>query len=116
MPFNSLICSFPPMIQAKYGRSGKWDRSNSFFSSNGGSSNGNKRPPSSKGGFGGFDSGFDGSKPRESSSELVFFSTGKSFASYPLDYPIMPQKNSTAEALKNTMIPSEVKCDTIIIH
>lgn len=104
LKYNGLIHSISPNVQFKQGKQGKWYKSNSFFSNNGGSSNGNKGP-----GNGNFKDGFDGSKPVRSTSELFFFSTGKSFASYPLNHPIVPQKNSPAAALENIMIPSEVK-------
>ena len=105
--FKNLSLHFPSLIQAKYGRSGKWGRNTTFISNRGGSSNSNRTKGSSSSGLGGFDDGFDGSKPR-ASSELLFFSTGKSFASYPLDHQNLQTKPDPNEALKTMMKPAEV--------
>lgn len=106
---NNLRRHFPSLIQAKHGRSGKWARHPGFISSRGGSSgnSSNRSHGSSSGGLGGFDDGFDGPKPR-SSSELLFFSTGKSFASYPLDHHNIKPKPDPTEALKTMIKPAEV--------
>lgn len=105
---NNLKRQFPSLIQAKHGRSGKWVRHPAFTSNRGGSSgNSNRSNGSSSGGLGGFDSGFDGSKPR-ASSELLFFSTGKNFASYPLDHHNLQPKPDPNEALKTMIKPVEV--------
>lgn len=102
---NRCSGSFPSLILAKNGRIGKWSRPSNFTPNNGGSSN-------SSGNFGNFSGGsgdgYDGSKPR-SSSELLFFSTGKSFASYPLDQQVLNPKNVMMDALKTMMKPWEVK-------
>ena len=102
--------SFPSLILAKNGRIGKWSRPNNFSPNNGGSSSGN-----GNGNFGSFNNGgssggdgFDGNSKPRSSSELLFFSTGKSFASYPLDQQILNPKNVMIEALKAMMKPWEV--------
>ena len=99
-----LTLHFPSLIQARHGKSGKWGRPRPLHSDNSGSSNGSG---SSTGGFGNFDDGFDGSKPR-ASSELLFFSTGKNFASYPLDHQIPNPHNKMKEVLNTLMKPTEV--------
>lgn len=101
-----LTLHFPSLIQARHGRSGKWGRPKPFPSNNSGSSNGSSKG-SNSGGFGNFDDGFDGSKPR-ASSELLFFSTDKSFASYPLDHKIPNPHNKMKEILNTIMKPAEV--------
>ena len=103
---KKLIIDFPSLIQARQGKSGKWGRPKPFHESTSGSSNGNSKGVSS-GGFGNFDDGFDGSKPR-TSSELLFFSTGKNFASYPLDHQIPNPHNKMKEVLNILMKPAEV--------
>lgn len=107
---NNLTSHFPSLIQAKHGRSGKWIRHPAFTSNRGGSSgnNSNRYNGSSSSSIGGFNDEFDGSKPR-ASSELFFYSTGKSFASYPLDHHNMNPKPDTNEALKTMIKPAEVK-------
>ena len=104
---NNFNRQFPSLIQAKHGRSGKWGRHTSFVSNSGGSGNSNRFKGSSYGGIGGFGDGFDGSKPR-ASSELLFFSTGKSFASYPLDHQNLQHKPDPSETLETMMKPAEV--------
>jgi len=101
-----LTLHFPSLIQARQGKSGKWGRPKPLYASNSGSSNGSTKG-SSNGGFGNFDDGFDGSKPR-TSSELLFFSTGKSLASYPLDHQIPNPHNKMKEVLSTLMKPVEV--------
>ena len=115
---NNLTRHFPSLIQAKYGRSGKWVRNPAFVSSksgSGGQNLGRSNGRSSTGGMSGFDDGFDGSKPR-ASSELLFFSTGKSFASYPLDTQSLKSKPGPAEALKTMIKPADVKIHIQINH
>ncbi len=107
LKLNNLSLHLPSLIQAKHGKSGKWGRHTSFISNSGGSSNSNRAKGSSSGGLGGFDDGFDGSKPR-ASSELLFFSTGKSFASYPLDHQSLQRKPDPSDAFKTMMKPAEV--------
>lgn len=102
---NNLIRQFPSLIRAKHGKSGKWVRHPEFISNRGGSNGNSNRSNGSS--SGGFDSGFDGSKPRVS-SELLFFSTGKSFASYPLDHHNLQPKPDPNEALKTMIKPVEV--------
>jgi hypothetical protein len=105
---NNLTRHFPSLIRAKHGRSGKWVRHSAFIPSIGGSGgNSNRSKGSSSRGLGGFDDGFDGSKPR-ASSELLFYSSGKSFASYPLDHHNRQPKPDPNEALKTMIKPSEV--------
>lgn len=104
---NGLTRHFPSLIQAKHGRYGKWGRHTSFTSNNGGSGNSNRSKKPISNSFGDFDDGNKGSKPR-ASSELLFFSTGKSFASYPLDHQNIPKKSDPNEALKTMMKPVEV--------
>lgn len=107
LKFNNFSLHFPSLIQAKYGRSGKWGRHTAFISNRGGSSNSNGTKGPSSSGLGGFDDGFNGSKPR-ASSELLFFSTGKSFASYPLDHQNLQRRPDPHDALKTMMKPAEV--------
>lgn len=115
---NNLTRHFPSLVQAKHGRSGKWIRHPAFTSNRGGGSSGNNSSRyngSSSSIVGGFNDGFDGSKPR-ASSELFFYSTGKSFASYPLDHHNMKQKPDPTEALKTMIKPAEVKKKYLIFQ
>ena len=98
-----LTLHFPSLIQARHGKSGKWGKPKPFFSNN----NSSGSSGSSNGGFGSYDDGFDGSKPR-ASSELLFFSTGKSYASYPLDHQVPNPHNKMKEVLNTLMKPAEV--------
>lgn len=101
-----LTLHFPSLIQARHGngKTGKWGRPKPLHINNSGNSNGSSKG-SNSGGFGNFD---DGSNPR-ASSELLFFSTDKSFASYPLDHKIVHPHNKMKEVLSTLMKPAEVQ-------
>lgn len=105
--FRKLPNHFQSLIQSRQGKFGKWGRPKPLHSNNtSGAGNGSSKS-GSNGGFGNFDDGFDGSKPR-TSSELLFFSTGKNFASYPLDHQIPNPHNKMKEVLNSLMKPEEV--------
>ncbi len=116
-----LINHFPSLIRAKHGKSGKWSRSTNFFLNNSASRPLKIKGPSGSGsgGFGNFNDGYDsGNKPR-ASSELVFFSTDKSYASYPMNHQNQNPRDSMKDALKAMMKPVEVnkkKIKMIIYH
>lgn len=118
---NNWINQFPVLIQARHGKSGKWGNNNKssiFFSNTSGTSNpnrpsrikGSSGSEGSSGGFGGnFDGGSDGSHKPRASSELLFFSTGKNYASYPLNHQIQTPQSLMKDSLKFMMKPAEVK-------
>ena len=114
---NLGINHFPSLIQAKHGKLGKWGRSDNFFSSNNYSGSSPNRPlrirGSSKNSFGNFDDGFESGKKPLSSSELLFFSTGQSYASYPLNHQIQTPQSKMKDALKAMMKPAEVRFEII---